>query len=161
MHSRRFPLTAAIGLSLVSMGLFSMAANAAELSPDQLLKKAQAEQPAYLDTVRQLVDIDTGTGQAPGLKTVSAMLVERLKALGAEVSTTPADPSAGGQYRRHVQRQRHAFFSVDGPLRHGVRAGHCRQASLQARQRARLWARGGRCQGRRGDDSARTAVVAE
>lgn len=39
MHSRRFPLTAAIGLSLVSMGLFSMAANAAELSPDQLLKK--------------------------------------------------------------------------------------------------------------------------
>ncbi|MDA7011647.1 MULTISPECIES: M20/M25/M40 family metallo-hydrolase [Pseudomonas] len=95
MHSRRFPLTAAIGLSLVSMGLFSIAANAAELSPDQLLKKAQAEQPAYLDTVRQLVDIDTGTGEAPGLKTVSAMLVERLKALGAEVSTTPADPSAG------------------------------------------------------------------
>lgn len=41
------------------------------------------------------MDIDTGTGQAPGLKTVSAMLVERLKALGAEVSTTPADPSAG------------------------------------------------------------------
>ena len=42
MHSRRFPITAAIGLSLVSMGLFSTAANAAELSPDQLLKKAQA-----------------------------------------------------------------------------------------------------------------------
>ncbi|EGH29019.1 glutamate carboxypeptidase, partial [Pseudomonas syringae pv. japonica str. M301072] len=77
------------------MGLFSMVASAAELSPDQLLKKAQAEQPAYLDTVRQLVDIDTGTGQATGLKTVSAMLVERLKALGAEVSTTPAEPSAG------------------------------------------------------------------
>ena len=43
-----------------------------------------------------MVDVDTGTGQAPGLKTISALLVERLKALGAEVSTTPATPSAGG-----------------------------------------------------------------
>ncbi|EGH04596.1 glutamate carboxypeptidase [Pseudomonas amygdali pv. aesculi] len=90
MHSRRFPITAAIGFSLFSMGVI-----AAELPSDLLLKKAQAEQQSYLKTVRQLVDIDTGTGQAPGLKTVSAMLVERLKALGAEVSTTPADPSAG------------------------------------------------------------------
>jgi glutamate carboxypeptidase len=60
-----------------------------------LLKKAEAEQKSYLATVKELVDIDTGTGQALGLKTVSAMLVERLKGLGAEVTTTPATPSAG------------------------------------------------------------------
>ncbi|KPX48126.1 hypothetical protein ALO68_200105 [Pseudomonas syringae pv. helianthi] len=90
MHSRRFPITAAIGFSLLCMG-----ASAAEPSSGQLLKKAQAEQKPYLETVRQLVDIDTGTGQAVGLKTVSAMLVERLKALGAEVTTSLADPSAG------------------------------------------------------------------
>lgn len=110
MHSRRFPITAAIGLYLVSMGVFSMVADAAELSPDQLLKKAQAEQPAYLDTVRQLVDVDTGTGQAPGLKTVSAMLVERLKALGAEVSTTPAEPSAGDNTSVLSKAPAHGLF---------------------------------------------------
>jgi glutamate carboxypeptidase len=60
-----------------------------------LLKKAEAEQKSYLATVKELVDIDTGTGHGLGLKTVSAMLVERLKGLGAEVTTTPATPSAG------------------------------------------------------------------
>ncbi|EGH99614.1 M20/M25/M40 family metallo-hydrolase [Pseudomonas syringae] len=90
MHSRSFPTVAALGFSLLSLG-----ALAADLSPDQLLNKAQAEQKAYLATVKELVDVDTGTGQAPGLKTVSALLVERLKALGAEVTTTPANPSAG------------------------------------------------------------------
>jgi glutamate carboxypeptidase len=90
MLVRRSPLVAAMALSLLSL-----TAVAATPPPDQLLKKAQAEQKAYLATVKQLVDIDTGTGQAPGLKTVSAVLVERLKALGAEVKTSPATPSAG------------------------------------------------------------------
>lgn len=90
MLIRRSPIAAAIAFSFLSFSAF-----ASDLSPDQLLKKAEAEQKAYLATVKELVDIDTGTGQAPGLKTVSAMLVERLKALGAEVKTTPADPSAG------------------------------------------------------------------
>ena len=90
MHIRRSPIAAAIAFSLLSFTAF-----ASDMQPDQLLKKAEAEQKSYLATVKQLVDIDTGTGQAPGLKTVSAMLVERLKALGAEVATTPADPSAG------------------------------------------------------------------
>jgi glutamate carboxypeptidase len=79
----------------VAATLFCSLAFAADLPPDQLLKKAEAEQKPYLATVKQLVDIDTGTGQAAGLKTVSAVLVERLKALGATVETTPATPSAG------------------------------------------------------------------
>ena len=90
MLVRRSPFMAAMALSMVSL-----TALAAALPPDQLLKKAEAEQKAYLATVKQLVDIDTGTGQAPGLKTVSAVLVDRLKGLGAEVKTSPASPSAG------------------------------------------------------------------
>lgn len=90
MPIRRSPIAAAIVLSALSLS-----ALAADLAPDQLLEKAEAEQKAYLATVQQLVDVDTGTGQAPGLKTVSAVLVERLKALGAEVTTSPANPSAG------------------------------------------------------------------
>ncbi|MEE4139228.1 M20/M25/M40 family metallo-hydrolase [Pseudomonas viridiflava] len=90
MQFRRTSVASVIAFSILSTGAF-----AADISPEQLLKKAEIEQTAYLETVRQLVDVDTGTGQAPGLKTISALLVERLKALGAEVSTTPATPSAG------------------------------------------------------------------
>ncbi|WP_122678639.1 M20/M25/M40 family metallo-hydrolase [Pseudomonas viridiflava] len=90
MQFRRISVASVIAFSILSNGAF-----AADISPEQLLKKAETEQTAYLETVRQLVDVDTGTGQAPGLKTISALLVERLKALGAEVTTTPATPSAG------------------------------------------------------------------
>jgi len=90
MLIRRSPIAAALAFSLLSCTAF-----ANDLAPAQLLKKAEAEQKSYLATVKELVDIDTGTGQAPGLKTVSAVLVERLKALGAQVTTTSASPSAG------------------------------------------------------------------
>lgn len=89
MLKRLSPIAAALSFSFLSCAAF-----ATDLAP-QLLKKAEAEQKSYLATVKELVDIDTGTGQALGLKTVSAMLVERLKGLGAEVTTTPATPSAG------------------------------------------------------------------
>ncbi|MEE4147646.1 M20/M25/M40 family metallo-hydrolase [Pseudomonas viridiflava] len=90
MQFRRTSVASVIAFSILSTGAF-----AADISPEQLLKKAETEQTAYLETVKQLVDVDTGTGQAPGLETISALLVERLKALGAEVTTTPATPSAG------------------------------------------------------------------
>ncbi len=91
MHVRAVaPIAAAVALCLSSLS-----ANAAEIKPAELLEQAKAEQSAYIETVKQLVAVDTGTGQAEGLATVSKMLVERLQALGAEVSTSPATPSAG------------------------------------------------------------------
>lgn len=90
MPIRRSPITAALALSFLSFSVL-----AADLAPDALLKKAQAEQKPYLATVEQLVNVDTGTGQEPGLKTVSALLVERLEALGAKVEISPASPSVG------------------------------------------------------------------
>ena len=90
MFVRSTALAAAVATTLLCSSAF-----AAQVSPEQLLKNAEAEQKAYLATVEQLVDIDTGTGQAPGLKTVSDMLVKRLEALGATVQTTPASPSTG------------------------------------------------------------------
>ncbi len=90
MQLRRTSVASVIAFSILSASAF-----AADISSEQLLKKAETEQTAYLETVKQLVDVDTGTGQAPGLKTISALLVERLKALGAEVTTTPATPSTG------------------------------------------------------------------
>ncbi|OCX97983.1 MAG: glutamate carboxypeptidase [Pseudomonas sp. K35] len=91
MHVRAVaPIAAAVALCLSSLS-----AMAAEIKPAELLEQAKAEQSAYIETVKQLVAVDTGTGQAEGLATVSQMLVERLQALGAEVSTSPAAPSAG------------------------------------------------------------------
>lgn len=90
MFVRSTALAAAVATTLLCSSAF-----AAQVPPEQLLKNAEAEQKAYLATVEQLVDIDTGTGQAPGLKTVSEMLVKRLEALGATVQTTPASPSTG------------------------------------------------------------------
>lgn len=90
MHARPAPLTAAMALCFLSLGAF-----AADLKPAELLKQAEAEQKPYLETVKELVAVDTGTGQAKGLATVSQMLVKRLEALGATVTTTSASPSAG------------------------------------------------------------------
>ena len=91
MHVRVVaPIVAAVALCLSSLSVM-----AAELKPAELLEQARAEQSAYLETVKKLVAVDTGTGQAKGLATVSQMLVERLQALGAEVSTSAATPSAG------------------------------------------------------------------
>ncbi len=70
-------------------------APAAEPAPNELLKQAENEQPAYLQTLKNLVSVDTGTGTEAGLTQVSAELVKRLKALGAEVQTHPAKPSVG------------------------------------------------------------------
>lgn len=68
---------------------------AAESSPQDLLTQAQAEQPAYLATLKTLVSVDTGTGTQAGLAQVGAELAKRLKALGAQVHTSPAKPSVG------------------------------------------------------------------
>lgn len=81
--------------SAVALCLSSLSAMAAEIKPAELFEQANAEKSAYIETVKQLVAVDTGTGQAEGLATVSQLLVERLQALGAEVSTSPAAPSAG------------------------------------------------------------------
>lgn len=68
---------------------------AAESSPQNLLMQAQAEQPAYLATLKTLVSVDTGTGTQAGLAQLGAELAKRLKALGAQVHTSPAKPSVG------------------------------------------------------------------
>lgn len=90
MFVRSTALAASVAAALLCSSTFAV-----EVPAQQLLKNAEAEQKAYLATVKQLVDIDTGTGQAPGLKTVSEMLVKRLEALGATVQKTPASPSTG------------------------------------------------------------------
>src|SRR4051794_27842183 len=91
MHLR--PATFAAALALCSPG--AGAAFAADTQADDLLKRAEAERPDFLRTLEQLVSVDTGTGLAPGLSKVEAILTDRLKNLGAEVRVSDAKPSTG------------------------------------------------------------------
>lgn len=79
----------------LSLALACVSAQAADIPPQDLLKQAQAEQPHYLETLKHLVAVDTGTGTEAGLKQVGGELAKRLQALGAEVKTTAATPSVG------------------------------------------------------------------
>ena len=58
-----------------------------------LFEEAEREQSAFLDTLRTLVSLDSGTDDGEGLKRVEVVLVQRLKQLGAEVELRPAEPS--------------------------------------------------------------------
>ena len=86
-------------ISIATATLLALCASAithaANIPPQQLLSQAQAEQPAYLQTLKSLVSVDTGTGTQEGLEQISALLVKRLTDLGAKVETFPATPSAG------------------------------------------------------------------
>ncbi|MDF9756523.1 M20/M25/M40 family metallo-hydrolase [Pseudomonas hunanensis] len=82
-------------LCTLALALACATAQAAEPTPQELYSQAQAEQPHYLETLKSLISVDTGTGTEAGLKQVGAELVKRLEALGAKVTTQPATPSVG------------------------------------------------------------------
>ncbi|MBF3093232.1 glutamate carboxypeptidase, partial [Pseudomonas aeruginosa] len=63
MHASRLPRLLPFALAF----LLSPPAFAADTPAAELLRQAEAERPAYLDTLRQLVAVDSGTGQAEGL----------------------------------------------------------------------------------------------
>ena len=58
---------------------------------DKVYEAATANRAAALDLLREIVDIDSGTGDAAGGARVEAVLAARLKALGADVRTEPAE----------------------------------------------------------------------
>jgi len=88
---RRLGLAAAAGLAAITLAANATAAPA----PDSRTWAAvQAAQPAQLDLLRQLVDIDSGTGDAAGANKIQAILGARLKALGAQIQIVP--PEAPG-----------------------------------------------------------------
>ena len=57
---------------------------------DHLMASARAEEPAIIKTLQNLVNIETGTGDAVGMDEMATLLESRLKALGATVTRHPA-----------------------------------------------------------------------
>ncbi len=61
-----------------------------------LLKAAEGRKAGFVADLEKLVNIDSGTGDTAGLSKIEAILVARLKALGAEVTLVPSDKPAVG-----------------------------------------------------------------
>jgi glutamate carboxypeptidase len=62
-------------------------------SSEQLQQLARQEQPAMLDTLRALVEIESGSKDLEGLAQLAGLIAGKLKALGGEVSLIePTDP---------------------------------------------------------------------
>jgi glutamate carboxypeptidase len=88
---RRHTLNA---LFLASSLCFSSASFAQKDAP--LLQAAEARKTAFVSDLEQLVNIDSGTGDAAGLAKIEAILVARLKALGADVRLQPSEAPVVG-----------------------------------------------------------------
>lgn len=73
-------------VSALMLACASGAASLAQAAPQQeLLDKVEAEKPAVVDTLRDIVSIDSGSRDKPGLDKLADLLGQRLEALGATV----------------------------------------------------------------------------
>ncbi len=81
----------------VSFGAPFLAVNAAEPPADAnaLLQQANQLAQPFLDQVKELVDIDSGTGDAKGIAAVEAILQRHLRELGAKVEAIPVSVGVG------------------------------------------------------------------
>ena len=60
-----------------------------------VLSAAEEQKAGYLKTLEQLVNLDSGSDDGPGLAKVQDVLVQRLKDLGATIEIREAPPSPG------------------------------------------------------------------
>ena len=83
-----------IGKSLVAAGLTLglLVSRASAAGRDtRVWEAAKAARLAEIALLRQMVDIDSGTGDAAGAKAIDDLLTSRLQALGAQVQIQPAE----------------------------------------------------------------------
>ncbi len=81
-------------LALAAVAALAPLAASAEPEP-RVLAAVKAQDKPLRETLAGLVDVDTGTGQVPGLSKVEEILRARLEGLGATVEAKPA-PAFGG-----------------------------------------------------------------
>src|SRR4051812_47473647 len=71
--------------ALASAILFSFSPSAAAQPVQEILAQAKKEKPGLIESMKELVSIESGSRDSEGLEKVSALIAERLKALGAKV----------------------------------------------------------------------------
>jgi glutamate carboxypeptidase len=80
------------GVTAVALTLgFCASGQASPHRNDGVYQAVTANRAGALDLLKEIVDIDSGTGDVAGGTKVEALLAERLKALGADVRSEPAE----------------------------------------------------------------------
>ena len=101
--------------------LLLAAATAVHAAPvEQVQSLAAREKAPLLDTLKDLVSIESGSQDREGLDRISALIAERLKALGGQVEFVEPDPA--DIYRmvdtpKQIGRMVHARFTGTGSKR--------------------------------------------
>ena len=90
MMSRPFPGAAGLALVLFCSAL-AMSARAAPVEPVQSL--ATQEKAPLLETLKDLVSIESGSEDREGLDKISALIADRLRMLGGQVELIEPDPA--------------------------------------------------------------------
>ena len=90
MMSRPFPGAAGLALVLFCAAL-AMSARAAPVEPVQSL--ATQEKAPLLETLKDLVSIESGSEDREGLDRISALIADRLRMLGGQVELIEPDPA--------------------------------------------------------------------
>jgi glutamate carboxypeptidase len=81
--------------ALALVGLLAVAPAAAAEAVKAILDSAEKHKPDAIKLWERLVNIDSGTGDAEGMKAVGAIAIEELKKLGATIETVSSAPVAG------------------------------------------------------------------
>jgi glutamate carboxypeptidase len=105
-------------LALFACAVFATAAHAAPL--EQVQSLAAREKAPLLDTLKDLVSIESGSQDREGLDRISALIADRLKALGGEVEFI--EPAAADIYHmvdtpKQIGRMVRARFTGSGSKR--------------------------------------------
>src|SRR4051812_27993531 len=92
--------------------LFALATAAFAQADNAVLQRVKAHKQPYLETLKALVDIESGSDDREGLDRISDLIAARLKALGGDVRLI--EPGADS-YRMHdtppkIGRMVHATF---------------------------------------------------
>ncbi|HEV2530752.1 M20/M25/M40 family metallo-hydrolase, partial [Phenylobacterium sp.] len=88
---RSIYLAAASAAALLACGPATAAPAKAVARDGKVWAAAQAARAGQLQLLQQVVDIDSGTGDAEGGRKVESVLIPRLKALGMSVEAVPAE----------------------------------------------------------------------
>lgn len=107
-------------LALLAFASAALAATAHAAPVEQVQSLAAREKAPLLDTLKDLVSIESGSQDREGLDRISALIADRLKALGGQVELVEPDPA--DIYRmvdtpKQIGRMVHARFTGVGSKR--------------------------------------------
>jgi len=109
-------MRASLRMWAAPIALAFAASSAAAASDTKLLDAATRAQPAVIDTLKSLVQIETGSGDLDGLAKMATLLDDRLKALGFKTERRKTTAGAGadivvgtlkGTGKRNIMLQAH------------------------------------------------------